>query len=574
MAFTSAGLTNNGRTTHYQIQYDDSFSTVDGRDRANVLLASCEADFLLMSSWFAGVNLIFSYPIPVQIANDVGGAGWSDPPDWEVEVIHPSTVITIKPGTGTSAALIRYLLVSEVTEMFMASQKKGWFEDTSLFSGADEGSKGEGLSRFLGAQFQIFSGLGSVPPPGYGITPLWLNSPRPDFVNNNPDDHGPDATNGCTTLFLYYLHDQRGYGINQIISAGSSNLAGVYKNLTGGSDGWSPFINLVNDHYPPGFTYNPAGDSVFPVSELSQFYSPNQITCGYSQTTQIFIDRPAMAQVNIKLTSDNPALVSVPPVVTVPVGATSTSVTISAAAIRIPFPLTSVNVHATYAGKTLTISCDVVPPTIESVTLSPDTVVCGNPSTGTVTLNLPSLLGPVVLDLICGAPGFATVPAQVTIPQNSLSATFPITTPDIEVPFKTAHAFIYAGYAGYPGSYASAVLTVKPKVIAGILKSLTIFPATVTAGDTTRGTVTLEEAVPMDTVVGLAALEPGSIHIPLPSNRSSVANVPPSVKIRGGDTIAIFSIMTTDLLAPGTTRNATILAGAVVTKFAMLTITT
>jgi len=44
---------------------------------------------------------------------------------------------------------LRYLLVSEVTEMYMASQGKGSFESTSIFSGADEGSMGESLSRFL-----------------------------------------------------------------------------------------------------------------------------------------------------------------------------------------------------------------------------------------------------------------------------------------------------------------------------------------------------------------------------------------------------------------------------------------
>src|SRR6185437_8662725 len=100
-----------------------------------------------------------------------------------------------------------------VTEMFMASQNKGWFESTSFFSGADEGSKGEGLSRFLGVQFQLANGLGNVPPPFFSVGTLWLNSAREDFVDHNPDDHNPDPTTGCTTLFLYYLNSQLVYSI-------------------------------------------------------------------------------------------------------------------------------------------------------------------------------------------------------------------------------------------------------------------------------------------------------------------------------------------------------------------------
>ena len=48
-----------------------------------------------------------------------------------------------------------------------------------------------------------------------------------DFVNNAPDDNGYNATNGCTTLFIYYLFSQLGYSINQIVGAGASTLAGV-----------------------------------------------------------------------------------------------------------------------------------------------------------------------------------------------------------------------------------------------------------------------------------------------------------------------------------------------------------
>jgi len=148
MGFTSAQLANGGRTAHYQISYDDTFSAADGWVRAAQLMDNCEDDFNLMQEWFSGVNFQFSFPINVQIANATGGASWNDPPNIALPFGYSPTV-TINPGTGTTANFIRYLLVSEVTEMFMASQNKGWFESSSVFSGADEGSKGEGLSRFL-----------------------------------------------------------------------------------------------------------------------------------------------------------------------------------------------------------------------------------------------------------------------------------------------------------------------------------------------------------------------------------------------------------------------------------------
>jgi hypothetical protein len=576
MGFTSAGLANGGKTAHYQISYDTAFAGNTGLNLAAGLLAACEQDFNLMSGWFAGVGFEFSFPLPVQIVNAGGGASWSDPPNISLPFGYSPTVTVnaLDPPTAPSALFLRYLLVSEVTEMFMASQGKGWSENASLFQGADEGSTGEGLSRFLGVQLNISAGSPPVPFPGFGVVPLWLNSPRPNFVDNNPDDNQPDVTTGCTTCFVYFLHNQLGFSIPAIVAAAAGSLAGVYQNLTGKNDAWTAFSTLVNSHYPTGFLYSPKGDNIFPVSALKQFFAPNQITCGYNESTQVFIDTPALAEVHIQLTSDTPAVASVPSSVTIPVGGQSATVTVSAPAIAGPFAPKMVNIHASYAGKTLTMAAEVVPPRVISVTLSPASVTCGDSSIATVTLDRASLAGPVVANIICGAPGFATVPATVTILQGHISATFTITTPAIQVPFKTAQASIYVTYAD---SNASAVLTVKSKVVAGILNTLTLFPATVTGGNTSHGTVTLVQAVPTPTVIGLAAIEaaaagvPGG-NLPLPSNNSSLATVPSQITIPAGQTTGSFNITTNHNLSPGTKRKATIMASAVTFKYASLTI--
>jgi len=134
VGYTSSGLAGLGVSAHYEVMYDTSLSQADGLDRASALLTKCEEDFALIQRWFGGIDLIFGYPIPVLIAHASGGATWSDPPGWEVDLGSPSPAITISPGSGTSVDFIRYLLVSEVAEMFMASQDSGWFEPTSFFS--------------------------------------------------------------------------------------------------------------------------------------------------------------------------------------------------------------------------------------------------------------------------------------------------------------------------------------------------------------------------------------------------------------------------------------------------------
>jgi hypothetical protein len=521
-----------------------------------------------MTQWFGGINLIFSFPLPVHIGIGAGGASWNDPSNLQL-AFGSSPTITLSPGSGTPVTFLRYLLVSEVTEMFMASQNRGWFESANLFSGGDEGSKGEALSRFLGVQFQIQNGLGPVPPPGYAVSSLWLNPPssRQPFINNNPDDHNPDPVSGCATLFLYFLHDQLNFSIEKVIESAGATLADVYNNLTGRADAETQFMTLVNSHYPPGFIYTPAGDSVFPVSTLTQFFAPNQIVCGYSQPTLIFIDRPAMAQTNIQLSSEDPALVQVPSVVTIPVGAMSVGLTITTAPIPVPFPPKFINVHATYAGKTLTIAVEVVPPSLASLTLAPDEVTCGDNSIATLSLDVPSLLGPVVVDLVCGAPGYASVPAQTTVAQGQQTAKFAVTTQNFQIPFPTAHATIVASFSG---SSVSAILTIKPKVIAGFVASLAVFPAEVQIGQFSNGTVTLVEAVSVPTVVGIAAndptLGPGGL---LPGS-STVASVPPSITIPAGDTGGSFTITTEGAVPPGVIRIVQIMAGGPLPKFAVL----
>ena len=555
MALVNTGLRNGGRTTHFRINYDPTLPSALALARG--LQAKCESDYQDMATWF-GMQLD-DLPIDVHIVNQGGGASWSDG-------ITSSPSVTIKPVNGSGAATltqIRYLLVAEVTEIFMSAQDHGWF------AGGDEGSKGEGLSRFLSLQFLLANDLATETPGGFGVTATWLNSARPNFVDRNPDDNRPDIVNGCTTLFLFYLHDQLGYTINQIIAAGASTLGGVYRNLTGRSDGWTAFSALVDSHYPRGRTYNPAAETVFPVPTMITIFSPGTVTTGYTGTGTVGIDRPAAVDLPIRLSSDDTGLITVDGTVIVPAGQLTAQFTVTSTAQPGPFAPKTVGLTAHYAGTTLTTTVQIVPPRLAGLVVTPNNVPAGSGATGTVTLARASLAGDVEIDLLSASPGFATVPPSVTIGQGQLTATFPVTTPRIEIPFSTAVAVLQATYAG---STVTARITVTPTVVAGIIASLTLQPATVTGGGTSRGTVRLERPVPTDTLVGLAAIDAGSGHLPQPGPGSSIASVPASITIPAGSTTGSFPIRTTTVTS-GTRRTVTILAGAVRTKYAALTVT-
>jgi hypothetical protein len=265
MALTTNGLTNGGVTAHYNFSYDDSFAGPGGAEpaRTNAVIAQCENDYNLMSGWFGGSVNVTGMTVQVTATNGVG-ASWGGSAT--------SSTITLQDAQGTSfrfnPAYLRYLLIAEVTEIFMMAQNIGWFQS------GNEGSKGEGLSRFLGSQFLAQNGfLGLGIDASFSVANFWLNSPRQDFVNNDPDDNGYDATNGCTTLFIYYLFHQLGFTINQIVAAGGATLAIVYKNLTGDAGDPFPFFKRLLDNAFPSQTNSavpgPNFDDPWPLGILS-----------------------------------------------------------------------------------------------------------------------------------------------------------------------------------------------------------------------------------------------------------------------------------------------------------------
>jgi hypothetical protein len=134
-------------------------------------------------------------------------------------------------------------------------------------------------------------------------------------------------------------------------------------------------------------------------------------------------------------------------------------------------------------------------PALIKVTLSPSSVTCGETANGTVVLDAPQTA--TLVTLISSSPGFASVPANCTIPFGRSTGAFVVSTPWRFAAFPAETVEIWASYGG---SSVVAQLKVHSPLEAqtGILSSLTVSPSTVVGGAESVGTVTLESAVSTD----------------------------------------------------------------------------
>ena len=321
----TTGLTNGGVTTHFNFFYDPSLGGAGGVEpaRINQLLATgtggkpvIENDFDWLQAQFTGVDMTKSrsFPIPVQVTAVVE-AGYNASWGWP---------LVMNAGKNAST-LLRSMFISEVSEVFMAAQDKGWGYSNGV---GDEESCGEALSLFLTVQFQISQGLGTNWLMN-GTPSTWLNTSLPasnpsstefdstgqfggpstgthygsrqDYIGSVKPFAGNGPATGCCMAFLYYLFHQLQFtSIPQIIAAapgvdssnnvnGGSCLKGVYKNLTGDdSDPFPYFASLLAAAYPPDQVASIPGPNVddpWPLGSLS--YVGAKDTWGKDEITDV-----------------------------------------------------------------------------------------------------------------------------------------------------------------------------------------------------------------------------------------------------------------------------------------------
>jgi len=134
------------------------------------------------------------------------------------------------------------------------------------------------------------------------------------------------------------------------------------------------------------------------------------------------------------------------------------------------------------SGPVVAQSALVVSTALSSVKLSPTDVVGGGSSTGTVTLTSTAPSGGLLVALSSDNPAAATVPASVTVPAGSSSATFAVSTTVVP----NSQSSLIIGTAG--GATAYSIITVWTP-FAFSHGSISVFP-----GGSGSGTVTSQPA--------------------------------------------------------------------------------
>ncbi|MCW3055744.1 MAG: hypothetical protein JWN14_4914, partial [Chthonomonadales bacterium] len=187
---------------------------------------------------------------------------------------------------------------------------------------------------------------------------------------------------------------------------------------------------------------------------------------------------------------------------------------------------------------------------LSAVSASPNPVIGGNTSTGTVTLSQAAPTGGITVTLSSNNSGVASVPSSVTVAQGQTTATFTITTTTVSTPATVTLS------GSYNSVTQTTMLTVNP---VPVFSALSVSPSSVIGGTSATGTATL--TYPAGT---------GGVSVSLSSNNTAAATTPASVTIAAGQTSATFTVTTSAVTAP-TSVTLTGVSGGV-TKTAALTV--
>lgn len=148
--------------------------------------------------------------------------------------------------------------------------------------------------------------------------------------------------------------------------------------------------------------------------------NPSTVIAGTPSQGTITLSGPAPAggQV-VSLTSSATNRATVPPTVTIPAGGTTATFPIQ----TIPAQAGPVIITANLAGVSLQATLNLV--RLLSLTVNPNQIGPGQPTTGTLTLSGP-VPTPAVVNVSASNPQLVSVPPTVTIPANNPTITFPI----------------------------------------------------------------------------------------------------------------------------------------------------
>jgi hypothetical protein len=260
--------------------------------------------------------------------------------------------------------------------------------------------------------------------------------------------------------------------------------------------------------------------TVTPAASVSSVsLSPTSLVGGNNSTGTVrLVTAAPTGGASVSLSSSNTPAAIVPANVTVPAGATSATFTVTTLGVG----STSTAVITATLGVSRTATLTVNPATLSSLTRSPTSVVGGNNSTGTATLNGAAPPAGALVTLSSNNVAAAKVPASILIPAGSRSVTFTITTSGVA---STTTVTLSGTY----GLTRTNTLTVN----VASLTSLTLNPNTVVGGGSSTGTLTLNGAAP-----------PAGAVIVLTSTNRTAAQVPLSATIAANARSVTFTVTT------------------------------
>jgi hypothetical protein len=236
-------VTYRGSSAFFAIYYDDGFDAATGGGLADGVLSRCDSDYEAIDAIFGSV--VPPLPMTCIVYTGQGGYHYGC-----LDNVLYVTGLTLAPPNQPDVATALAVLVAEEVEVFSAVQGLGWnCGDTN----------GEGLSRVLAEE--LYPGVLDY----YHTADVWLDNGRPDYVSNNVGNDGDPLSNGCSVVYLYYLHYIVGYDWSTIVRAGGGTLEQNYRNLTGSSGGYSALRDCVDSLYPPGSSAGLTSDNPFPV---------------------------------------------------------------------------------------------------------------------------------------------------------------------------------------------------------------------------------------------------------------------------------------------------------------------
>ena len=339
--------------------------------------------------------------------------------------------------------------------------------------------------------------------------------------------YGGASSTGTVTLTHPALTG--GYVVTLASSSGAVHVPASVTVAAGATTGtFTITTSTVNSDLSATITASHSGSTsatttlnVVPTPKLSGFtIAPNSVIGGANSIGTVTLTGAAGGTGFVVHVSDTSPTTTMPGSVTVPAGATTATFTINTAAVTV---IKNIPVTATDGTVTKSANLQVVPqPSLTNFTVAPDSVIGGNSSIGTVSINTLAPTGGFVVHVSDASPS-TTMPGSVTIPEGASSATFTITTSAVTV-IKNIPVTATDGTVS-----KSANLQLVPQPA---LTNFTIAPASVIGGANSTGTVTISTLAPTGGFV---------VHV---SDSSPSTTMPATVTVPEGSNTGTFTITT------------------------------